>query len=127
VKEKQKNRLIILGAFLIGVVDWGMRFVFEYSLNEGISWGINFVNISWLWVLIWLGLVIFAILEQEEWLWVMVIGAGFNTVDRVVFGGVRDYIQILVPLRFNLADVMISLAMVMILIRYFSAKDFKRN
>ncbi|HEC63868.1 MAG TPA: signal peptidase II [bacterium] len=100
----------------------------DYTLNSGISFGIfqgainlsiilSFVSIS---VIVWL---LFMLDWREDkadiYLISVLLGAGIgNFVDRIFRGGVIDYIDIWLIPTFNLADLAITLAAIMLIIRY---------
>lgn len=63
-------------------------------LNKGVAFGI-FPNIPiWMFVLVLLALVFYAVKMRELWgrvgVWLIVIGGAGNLVSRVMFGGIVD-------------------------------------
>ena len=93
--------------------------------NQGISFGFLPGN-WWLFVNLIIIIAIFAIFIKKMGLGILLILAGgvSNLLDRIWRGGVVDYIYIpLFPWRFNLADIGITLGIVLIIYRFLSAQE----
>lgn len=92
----------------------GVRFTF--LLNKGIALGVPltgtvalvFILLLFLALLTWFVLTV----RRRDWirssiLAAVLLGAGSNIVDRLFYGGVVDYLQVVFPSVINLADVLI--------------------
>ena len=95
-------------------------FFLTYTKNTGIAFGINFpkdflIIFYFIIALIILALIIWLIklLTGGKYLaasliWLVILGAGSNIIDRIKFGFVIDYINLHIWPVFNLADMMIA-------------------
>ena len=99
--------------------------LFTYVRNSGIAFGIPLSNIFLIpLVLLILTLLIFYLIksyQQEKYLtffslWLIILGASSNIIDRIKFSFVIDYIDLKFWPIFNLADIMIVAGVIILLI-----------
>lgn len=133
MKGKEKNRLFaglsVLG--LVFLLDWVSKRIvvgnnLSYVINSGGAFSI-FSGSSWFNFLVWIvfaGLVISFLMggmsrvEKLVWwgLWLVIGGSLGNIADRVVYGGVVDFLSFGFLPVFNLADVAIVVGMLLIVL-----------
>lgn len=109
--------MIVISLPLV-VFDQFLKYFFfsqdNFTLNRGIAFGL-FEGVEIILILVCLSsLVIFFYIKNKQLtkidrlaLFTLIAGASSNLLDRLVYGGVIDYIEIGKLLSFNLADVMI--------------------
>ncbi len=102
---------VIIG-LVLSTLDLILKQFFPYVLNTGSIYGFEFSNMLILIVHIFLLLFLFFKVFREEYdtrtryiLIVIAFASISNLVDRIVFGGVRDYINLV--FYFNLADIVV--------------------
>lgn len=88
-----------------------------YVINPGISLslGSNWQWTEWLVLAAFLALIIFN-RKKTLPLYLILIGGASNLIDRLFFGGVIDYVKIWLFPVFNLADVVITIGVLLITI-----------
>lgn len=88
----------------------------EVFLNNGVSFGVGFGGF-WGSLVAWLVVVLLLGERRNEWGWRMVVvGGAVNIVDRLRFGGVRDYWSLPVGLSNNLNDWLIIVGVIILVI-----------
>ena len=89
-------------------------------LNKGVSFGI-FSNISYAFLLLFLGLLFFIfkkIQASPHWVTFFLAASLSNVLDRVVFGGVRDFLPVpFLGVKNNIADWCIVLSLFVIFLQ----------
>ncbi len=113
MNEKPK---LVLRKFKIWIVPLvlGLELVFKqsgigvYKVNSGVSFGLLDGRVS---LIIWLsllGVLLFWFVRKRSWaVWLMLCGGAANLADRLIWGGVIDWIKFPGGLWFNIADVCI--------------------
>lgn len=135
-KIKPSNRVLIF--FLIVLVDQLSKLISinvfnNFILNSGISFGIfsgnSFVIMA---IFIALGTIIFISFKSTlNFYTIFLLGGGVsNLIDRIIYGGVVDYINIFNILWVNIADIFINFAVLLIIINiiievYFNGRSKK--
>jgi len=86
-------------------------------VNSGISFGWLNSTGQWLTIGLMVGIMYFLIIQKNSggWLWIMIGGAA-NLIDRVRFGGVRDYWYLGGGWYNNINDWIITLGVIWLLI-----------
>ena len=106
---------------------WVERLGWEIILNQGVSWGMGREVNGWIWIMIIsISLIIIYVYGMkfkkmsELFIWGSLWGGGVsNLIDRVIWGGVRDWIGVVSWFAwFNIADVAVSVAIVGIVGNY---------
>ncbi len=116
LKKNHKNLLIINIAFIILLVLHELFSIFFTVdvINEGISFGLinsNILNILLIFTLI--TLLIYSYKNKNVFLLFVFIAAMVNFIDRIRFGGVRDYWKIpFIDLFNNINDYIIFLSLI---------------
>lgn len=98
-------------------------------LNPGISWGID-VPMNIIYIVFALALVLFGYLYLKRHIWKIVMilflaGAIGNMIDRFYYSGVRDFIDLQYWPVFNLADIFLSLGVILLLYQEFISKKIR--
>ncbi len=94
------------------------------SVNTGMAWGL-FAGRNWWWLVLsslLLGILLFLACKTQKhwWLVALIWGGGVsNLFDRLVYGGVRDWIKFGFWPAFNLADVAITLGIIFLAVEFF--------
>jgi lipoprotein signal peptidase len=81
------------------------------AVGLGIILALFFALVAWFVFSVW----------QRRWvrsslLFAVLLGAGSNIADRLLYGGVVDYLQVVFPSVINLADVMVVAGIVALLV-----------
>lgn len=102
-------------------------FIFSKVLNKWIAWGID-LNIPFIFLgfifAIWVAYLLFQKKYIGKYLFVLILAWGIgNFIDRLVFGGVRDFIDLTVWPVFNLADIYLTLSIMWIIYIEFILQD----
>jgi len=116
------KRWLILTTLVLGL-DQAIKFLViskeaDYVVNQGIAWGLG-KELSWQLIII---LLLIGLMIWSKWVWpsALVIGGGLgNLIDRLIRGGVIDYINWLFLPSFNMADVMITIGAIIWIIKEF--------
>lgn len=125
-------------AFAVGLVlaltDLLLKLVFVSTLNAGGVWGIPVANS--ILTLLHLGVIVFSIAylftrQVRGWNYRLIVVAITvslsNLYDRLEFGGVRDYANLL-GVWFNLADLVITIVIVAVIILWFKeSKELRKK
>ncbi len=122
-KNLRKNKIILLALIscIIGQLFSVLAYkFFDYQINQSIIFGYYYNNTYSIYITLFLLLLIIifmAINNQISIPFVVLIGATVsNIIDRIIYGGVLDYISVpLIPL-FNISDMFIVVASFWILI-----------
>lgn len=87
------------------------------SVNTGMAWGLFTGRNEW-----WLGLSFFLLvgllplvhkIRERRWIAALILSGGVsNFIDRLVYGGVRDWLRVGWLPAFNLADLAITLGVI---------------
>jgi signal peptidase II len=110
----------------------------QYTQNTGSSFGIFSQANYYTQIIIILSIIVTAILaynykkfKKDKFLLLFFIFASSgiiaNTIDRLIFGFVRDFIALKYLFIFNLADLYITLAIIFLLIREYSENKYLKN
>lgn len=109
-----RSSWVIILSFLAAIIHLYISLSTTWcTLNDGVAFGID----------IHLGIIVLAFLfalalaikeRQEVLLWAIVIAASINILDRVLHGGVCDYIRIWKLPVFNLNDCIIVVSIIML-------------
>lgn len=111
------------------------QFQLQLQINTGIAFGFNLppviIFILTTIIVIFLFYYLLRTMEKKKYLisfflGLIIIGALSNLIDRIVYQGVIDFIQISIWPNFNLADAYISLGAIILLIISIK-KDSKEN
>ncbi len=96
-------------------------------INTGASLGLNLPFLEWiqLFLLILLGLIWGR--DKKAWGWLlMIVGGGFNLIERWQWGGVRDYWRLpLTSIYNNLNDYLIVIGVIQLLVYFLWKKKQK--
>ncbi|MDP2874047.1 MAG: signal peptidase II [bacterium] len=123
IKFRLSRRGAIFLFLLILMADQFSKGLIQYlfpkwlSVNTGMAWGLFTERNAW-WLglsFLLLGILVFLALKMRKCLWmvVMIWGGGVsNFIDRLVYGGVRDWLRIGWLPAFNLADLAITLGVI---------------
>ena len=114
-KTRKKNWLVVAG--LVVMIDRWIKLMVRtdgdnYRLNSGIVWGWG-QGQKWIGVVVVVLILLLILVRKKDWWLGLIVGGGLaNLGDRVIYGGVIDYIKL--PyywLWFNLADVSVTLGL----------------
>ena len=149
-KQKSQFSLFLLIALVILILDQISKYIVRHSMQLGSSIQIfPFFQFHHLYntgagfsilqgnnfLLIWLGIIVLGIIlyfsgtyKKREVLWVGIVLGGIlgNLFDRIIFGGVTDFIAISIWPVFNIADSAISIGIIAYIIENFIIKNFKK-
>lgn len=92
-----------------------------YQVNGGVGWGISLGNYSLILVIVGIGILLWWF-KGSWWERLLLYGGLGNIIDRVVNGGVTDFIN-LFGLWINLADIMISVAVIGAIISFIDGRN----
>ncbi|MBU2576028.1 signal peptidase II [Patescibacteria group bacterium] len=90
----------------------------QVFINKNFAWNLPVENHAIVVIMIFviIGLIFLMTQKSLPIIWIIVAGALSNLIDRVLFGGVIDYIHTPLGGIINLADIMISLGVVLIIL-----------
>ena len=96
-----------------------------YICNQGISFGIQLP--VFLFYIFWIGIIFFLLfalykkyyIQNTIYIILILAGALGNMTDRIVFGCVIDFIDLKIWSVFNLADIFISIGVILLIIKTF--------
>ncbi len=115
---RKKKREVIFLVFLVLLDQLSKQYAKRigfFSVNRGISFGLSFPVIFP--ICIFLILVILVYQKRVCFgFWLIIAGGISNLIDRIFGGGVVDFISLPFFPSFNLADVFISLGMILALV-----------
>jgi len=97
---------------------WVINRGIGYVVNHGTAWGLG-KELNWQLIIIGLlfGLVVWS---KRRWPSALIVGGGLsNLIDRLIRGGVIDYINLLFFPSFNIADAMITAGAIIWIIKEF--------
>lgn len=99
-----------------------------YIKNTGLIFGLEFDSVFIIFITLLLFSILYVLVKRVKFLELeiklIILGCIMNLSDRIIWGGVIDYINILNILVINLADVIIMLGIIKILIKtYLSEKN----
>ena len=125
-------RVSVFAALMVFVLDSSLKSLSNsIILNSGISFGFTSgLNVNALWVLVYLvitGLSIWRARQSRlaRTSLILVLLAASNFVDRLLFGGVRDYIE-LSGVVFNLSDVAVNIFLLQVCL-YFANEAYTKG
>lgn len=100
----------------------------NYEINKNIFWGIvpisNKIIIIISFIILIYILYLCSVLKKRKFAWCFVLIGGLsNIIDRILVGGVIDYIRLESLTTFNLADVYICIGLVLLIMEIFYAKE----
>lgn len=126
---KFKIAFVCIGLFLVDrfVKQVVIGFEIVYVKNYGVAFGMGNSNVVSLFVsLVGIAYVIYLI-RKLKWalpLYLILVGGICNIIDRIVYGAVIDYIDLKFFPVFNLADVYISIGIVLVgFLVYYRSRD----
>lgn len=118
MREEKRERKVILIVFLIvdRLTKHFFKRFFSATVNQGISFGL-FPSLALVMVLISIfGLVFFSPKKNSFFWWMILLGGLSNLADRLIFGGVIDFINLPGIPSFNLADIIIVTGAIFLLV-----------
>lgn len=103
----------------------GRIFSFSLDKNENMAFSLPFsgwwLNMFIMLILVLILIAIFKFKKRNAWtftaLWFVLMGGISNFIDRIIHGGVVDYISFLNLTVFNLADLMVTLGIFCLIFR----------
>ena len=120
-----KTKYYILISVLGAAIDQILKYIFVNTpqlqervfVNSNFAWGIpisNFITIALMAVVIII-LLFFVFKTRQSALWIIIFGAFSNLFDRIYYNGVIDYIHTIFGSVINIADIMISVGVILII------------
>jgi lipoprotein signal peptidase len=116
-KEKLKKFLFFLGFLGVFFAIHNLMAINSSLIvkNQGMSFGIT-VNL-FLNLLLFLIFIVFSFCSKSFWLWILLLGAAGNLLDRLFFGYVRDYWPLpIIGVFNNINDYLITIGALMFII-----------
>jgi len=131
MSHKNQSLIIIIFGLIFFIIDRILKYLFFYQIikdsfflayakNAGIAFGINLPKPFLIIFYFIIALIIIALIIRliKLWtggkhlaaslIWLVILGAASNIIDRIKFGFVIDYINLYIWPVFNLADMMIT-------------------
>lgn len=116
---------------LILIIDKFLKSHFTYIKNTGLIFGLEFDSLLIIFITLLLVSILYVLIKRVKFIEfeikLIIFGCLMNLSDRVIWGGVIDYINIFNILAINLADVIIMVGIIKIFIKTYLSEKNKIN